>query len=287
MKRPRPVAASAEARTGAWKAAPPEDRGLTALQWAIRAGFWARGLTYAIMGGLALALALGAGTFGEAPNQQGALSLIARAGVGRVALVVVAVSLLAYAIWKFWQGIRGRGPEGGGGTGLIDRLGNLGGGIVYVGFCLVAVRILVGSAGNASAQPRQATTGVLGWPGGRVIVAVAGLVLIAISLHQLYITITTEFAQDVKTAEMSRREQRVFMFLGQVGLPARALVFALVGYFLLRAAIDYDPRSAVGTDGALARLYHEPLGPWLLGLVAAGLLIFAAFSALEGRYRRL
>jgi hypothetical protein len=239
------------------------------------------------MGALALALALGAGTFGEAPNQQGALSLIARAGIGRVALVVVAISLLAYAIWKFWQGIRGRGPEGGGGRGVFDRVGNLAGGVVYVGFCLVAVRILTGTAGNSSAQPRQAAAGVLGWTGGRAIVGAAGVLFIAISLHQLYMTITTEFATQTKTAEMSRRERRWFMFLGQVGLPARALVFALVGYFLLRAAIDFDPRTAVGTDGALARLSHEPLGPWLLGLVAAGLLVFAAFSVLEGRYRRL
>jgi hypothetical protein len=278
---------AAVAPTGRGTASRGEDRGLTALEWLIRAGFWARGLTYAIMGALALALAVGAGTFGEAPNQQGALSLIARGAVGRVALVVVAVTLLAYAIWKFWLGVRGRGPEGGGGRGVIDRIGNLGGGVVYVGFCLVAIRILAGSAGNASAQPRQATSGALGWPGGRFIVGAAGLVLIVISLNQLYITITTEFAQDTKTAEMSRRERRLFMFLGQVGLPARAIVFALVGYFLLRAAIDFDSRSAVGTDGALARLYHEPLGPWLLGLVAAGLLTFAAFSVLEGRYRRL
>jgi hypothetical protein len=284
MRGSRPLAADPPS---GWKSSGAEDRGATAVEWLIRAGFWARGFTYAVIGGLALALALGAGTFGEAPNQQGALSLLARAGVGRAALVVVAVSLLAYAIWKFWQGIRGRGPEGGGGRGFIDRLGNLGGGVVYVGFFLVAVRTLIGTAGNASAQTRQATAGVLSWPGGRFIVGAAGLVLIATSLHQLYITITTEFAQETKTAEMSRREQRVFMALGQVGLPARALVFALVGYFLLRAAIDFDSRTAVGTDGALSRLYHEPLGPWLLGLVAAGLLIFAAFSILEGRYRRL
>src|SRR4051794_26868563 len=71
-----------------------EDKRLVALEWLVRAGFWARGLTYAVMGGLALALALGAGTFGEAPNQQGALSLLAQTDLGRAALVVVAVSLL-------------------------------------------------------------------------------------------------------------------------------------------------------------------------------------------------
>lgn len=261
--------------------------GWAPLRWLVRAGFWARGLTYAMIGALALALALGAGTFGAVPNQQGSLVLLASTGLGRVALVVVAVSLLAYALWKLWQGVAGRGPEGGGGRDLQQRVANLGGAVVYLGFFLVAVRILAGSSSNGSAQPREATAGVLGWPGGQLLVGAAGAGLIAISLHQLYTTFTTEFADDARTEQMSRRELRAFMFLGQVGLPARALVFALVGYFLLRAAIDFDARSAVGTDGALARLYHEPLGPWLLGLVAAGLLVFAVFSILEGRYRRL
>lgn len=262
-------------------------RGWAPLRWLVRAGFWARGLTYGMIGALAFALALGAGTFGAAPNQQGSLALLARTGLGRAALAVIAASLLAYALWKLWQGVTGRGPEGGGGSDVAHRVGNLAGGIVYMGFFGVAVRILAGSAGNPSSQPRAATAGVLGWPGGPVLVGAAGIGLIAISLHQLFVTLTTEFADDTKTEQMSRRELRTFMFLGYIGLPARALVFGLVGYFLVRAAIDFDARSAVGTDGALARLYHEPLGRWLLGLVAAGLLVFAAFSILEGRYRRL
>jgi hypothetical protein len=64
-------------------------------------------------------------------------------------------------------------------------------------------------------------------------------------------------------------------------------VFALVGYFLLRTAIDFSPGQAVGVNGALARLQHEAFGPWLLGLVALGLLTFAAFSLFEARFRRL
>jgi hypothetical protein len=86
---------------------------------------------------------------------------------------------------------------------------------------------------------------------------------------------------------MGSAERRLFMLLGYVGLAARAVVFGLVGYFLLRTAIDFDPAKAVGVDGALARLHHQPLGPEALGLVAAGLLVFSAFSLLEARYRRL
>ena len=71
------------------------------------------------------------------------------------------------------------------------------------------------------------------------------------------------------------------------GLVARAAVFTLIGYFLIRTAIEFDASKAIGVDGALAKVNDQPLGPWLLGFVGAGLLIFAAFSFLEGRYRRL
>jgi hypothetical protein len=213
--------------------------------------------------------------------------LIARSALGRVALVVICAGLLAYAAWKLTQGIIGRGPEGGGSSRVQDRVANLGGGAVYIGFFIVAVRVLVGSPGNASAEPRRAASGVLGWPGGQVIVAVAGFALIAISLYQLYDAFRGRFAKDVETRRMDSASRRLFMVLGHTGLTARALVFAVVGYFVLRTATDFNPRNAVGVDGALARLHNQPLGPWILGLVATGLLTFAAFSLMEARYRRL
>ncbi len=257
------------------------------VQWLVRAGFVGRGVTYGMIGALALALALGAGTLGAAPNQQGALSVIARSIMGRVALVVIAAGLLAYALWKLSQGIFGHGPEGGGGSGLKDRVANLAGGLVYIGFFLVAVRVLTGSQGNSSSEPSHAAAGVLGWPGGQVLVAVAGVVLIAVSAYQLYDALTGRFADDQKTGEMGVRGRQLFMVVGRVGLVARTLVFALVGYFVVRTAVDFNPRNAVGIDGALSRLHHQPEGPWLVGVVALGLISFAAFSLLEARYRRL
>lgn len=256
-------------------------------QWLVRAGFVARAITYGVIGVLALALALGAGTAGTAPNQQGALTLIARNGFGRAALVAICAGLLAYALWKLTQGIFGTGPEGGGSVKPVDRVGNFAGGVVYLAFFAVALRILIGSSANASAQQKHAAAGVLSWPGGQEIVAIGGGVLIAISLYQLYDAVSGGFTDEAKTQEMGQAERRLFVVLGRVGLGARALVFALVGYFFVRTAIDFNPNDAVGLDGALARLHHQPLGPWILGFAAAGLIVFAAYSLLEGRYRRL
>jgi hypothetical protein len=256
-------------------------------QWMVRAGFVARGITYGVIGGLALAIALGAGTSGAAPNQQGALTLIARTPIGRAALVVLSAGLLAYALWKFGQGIFGRGPEGGGGVSLMDRMSNLAAGVSYLAFFILAVRVVGGSSGSAQGQQKHVTAGILGWPGGQLLVGAAGGILIVVSLVQLYDAIRANFADQIKTHEMEPAERRVFMLLGRVGIAARAIVFALVGYFLVRTAIDFDPNDAVGVDGALARLHQQLLGPWVLGLVAAGLVIFAAYSLMEGRYRRL
>jgi hypothetical protein len=213
--------------------------------------------------------------------------LIARTAIGRAALIVICAGFLAYALWKLTQGVLGRGPEGGGGPGLRNRVANLGGCVVYLTFFAVAIRILTGSSGSASGQEKHAAAGILGWPGGKFIVGFGGTVLISISAYQLYEALGGRFVRDQKRGRMGALERRVFMLLGYVGLSARALVFGLVGYFLVRTAIDFNPGSGVGLDGALARLHHQPLGPWALGLVAAGLITFATFSLLEARYRRL
>jgi len=255
--------------------------------WLVRAGFLARGITYGLIGVLALAIALGDKTMGAAPSQQGALELIARATLGRIALIAIAAGLLAYALWKLGQAFMGRGLEGSGGHDAKDRVANLAGGVAYLGFFAVAIRALMGSAGNASSESRQAAAGVLGWPGGQFLVGAAGATLIAISLYQAYDAVRGGFAGDSKLGQMSPDQRRMFMLLGRLGLGARSLVFVLVGYFLLDTAMDFNPQTAVSVDGAIARLHQQPMGAWLVGLVAAGLITFAVFSLLEGRYRRL
>jgi hypothetical protein len=266
-------------RTGALAAARP-------LGWLVRAGFIARGLTYGLIAAIAIRLAVDGHSPAARPNQQGALTLVAQAPLGRVAIVMIAVGLFAYALWKLALALLGRGPEGGGGTGAKDRLANLGGAVVYLAFGAVATRVLIGSAGNQAQEQRNAASGVLGWPGGRWIVGVGGAGLIAISAYQIYTALSEDFADDNKTGEMPRRARCLFMVLGRTGLTARALVFTLVGYFLVRTAIAFKP-SQLGVDGALSAVHSLPFGTWLLVLVAAGLLIFAVFSLFEARYQRL
>jgi hypothetical protein len=65
------------------------------------------------------------------------------------------------------------------------------------------------------------------------------------------------------------------------------VVLSLVGAFLIKAAVEYDPSNAVGLDGGLARLEHASYGPYLLGVVAAGLIAFGVYSLSNARYGRV
>jgi hypothetical protein len=254
-------------------------------EWFARAGIATRGVVYIVIGVLALKLALGDG--GKATNQQGALQTIAEQPFGTALLVLVAVGLAGYATWRLLRAALGHGPEGA--DDAKHRIDGLVSGIGYAALCVTAVKILAGSGGGSggSQQADKATGGVLGWPGGTWLVAIAGAVIIGVGLEQGYKAVKRKFLDDSKTGEMSHRVRQAFTALGVGGFLARMVVFTLIGYFLIKAALDFDPDKAITIDGALAHLGQASYGPILLGIVSAGLVCFGAYSIADARFRKV
>jgi hypothetical protein len=252
------------------------------LGWLARAGLVARGVVYGIIGVLALELALGKG--GKATNQEGALQTIAHQSFGKALLVLVAIGLAGYALWRLIRAIVGHGAEQS--DSGFERISALDSGIAYGILCVTAIEILTSSAGG-SGSPKETTGGVLGWTGGTVLVAIAGAALIGVAVYQGYKGLARKFLEDAKTGEMSEGVRHGYTALGVFGHVARAVIFALIGYGLIKAAIDYNPKQAIGLDGALRELAHSSYGPVLLGAVAAGLAGFALYSIVDARYRKV
>lgn len=244
----------------------------------------ARGLIYGIIGILAIKLAVGAG--GRTTNQQGAMRTIAHQPFGKVLLILVAIGLGGYALWRLVHALLGHGPEDS--DSGFERLAALGSGIVYAGLCAIAVEILVASASSGgSGNTPKTTSGVLDWPAGAWLVGIAGTVLIGIGLYQGYRGLSKDFLKESKTEQMSPRVRNWIEWIGSFGHLARMVVFGLVGAFLIKAAVDYNPNQAVGLDGALAKIAHASYGPFMLAIVAAGLIAFGVYSISDSRYRRL
>jgi hypothetical protein len=116
-------------------------------------------------------------------------------------------------------------------------------------------------------------------------VAAAGLAIVGVGLWNLYRGLATKFDDKWRTGELSPAVRKWGTRVGVVGHVARFVVFGLVGVFLVKAALDYRPKDAIGIDGALQKLAHASYGPFLLGMTAAGLVAYGLYCLVDAKLR--
>lgn len=251
--------------------------------WLARAGLVAKGVSYGIVGALAVKLAAGHG--GAATSRQGALHALAQERFGQIMLILLAIGFASYAVWRAVQAFATPADEG---KDWVKRVGYLGRAAIYVGLTFSAFSILLGDSGGGSSQTGKAhktTAVVLSWPAGTWLVGLGGAILIGVGLWNAYRGLARKFEDKWNTGGMGAAARRWGARVGVVGHLARAVVFTLIGVFVIRAALQYDPKEAVGLDGALQKLASANYGPYLLGLTAAGLIAYGLFCLADARFR--
>ena len=250
---------------------------------AARVGFVAKGIVYALIGLLAFQVALGDS---EQTDQKGALQAVAEKPGGSIVLWLMVIGFFGYALWRWSEAIWGRRDETDDKKRMAKKIGSALNGLVYAGFGVMAFKTVTsGSSGGNTGS--DITAKVLEWPGGQTIVFIGGLVIIAIAVALTIRGLKTDFEKHLDTSRMSPSTFTAVRRLGQAGYVARGAVFAVVGIFVCKAAMDYKPGKAAGFDVALKQIADAPAGTFLLILCSLGLIAFGAYCVAEARYRRL
>ncbi len=251
-----------------------------------RFGFVIRGLIYAIIGVLALQLAVGAG--GATATPSSAIALIGRQPLGKYLLVVVVAGLAGYSLWGFVRAILDPLGRGTSAKGLLDRAGFL---FSAVSYGLLLIPTVMALMNKPTSSAASSTPGVpaslLSGPYGKWLIVAFGLFWIAAGVGQLVTAYVAHFTRDLKTGSMSAQEVKAATWLGRIGFAARGIVFGLIGVIILQTAFAVGARQAQGFDGALAALAHAPYGEVLLGAIAIGLILFGAYSALCAKWNKI
>jgi hypothetical protein len=254
------------------------------LELLARLGYAARGLVSLLIGLLALLAAIGHG--GEVTGSKGALQTLFSQPWGTALLAVVALGLFGFALWRALQAILDADGLGGSWRAFATRAGQLVSAAVHVGLGIFAVSLLMGtsSGGDEEQVTRDWTRWILSQPFGRWLVGAAGLAVLGAALGMAGKAWTASFREHLSCG---RDTASWVIPLGRAGYAARAVVFLIIGGFLLVAAWQSDPGEARGLGGALLAVQEQPFGRALFGLAALGLAAFGAFGFAEAAYRRI
>jgi hypothetical protein len=123
--------------------------------------------------------------------------------------------------------------------------------------------------------------------GGQLLVGAIGVALIVAGIAMVIQGWRVDFEKELDTARMGTTTRSVVEKLGRFGYIARGIVFGLAGFFVVQAAVNFNPKEANGLDVALRSVAQASYGTFLLLLIALGLIAFGLYSLTEVKYRRL
>jgi len=251
-----------------------------------RVGLVGQGVVATIVGLLAIRIAMG--DKDEAATSEGAVAWLAQQPFGKFLLVALTVALFALALWRFLCAAMGDPVEG---SEPKDRVKYAVLGVVYLLLAITTLGITIANwtgddteanaeSGDESSQ--QAASTLFDWPAGRWLVGILGVALIGYAGYNFYKQVVRkEFAERLDADESSW-----VVRLGEFGYAAQSLVYAVIGYFFIQAAIAFRSTTAKGPSGALIELADTTWGKVMLWVIAIGLFAYGIFCIAEAKYRK-
>ena len=242
------------------------------VEWGARAGYVASGIVHLLVAWIAASLAMSASS--KDADQSGAFRTLSEHPLGKVLMVAMALGLVLLAIWQVTEAVRA--------SAWKDRIKPLGKCLAYLMLASPAITLLVTRQADSGGQTQQTTRTVMSVPGGKVLVVLAGLVVVGVGAYHVYKGLTKKFRQDL--VEHPGRAAEV---AGTIGYAAKGIALLIAGGLLAWAGMTGDTEQARGLDGAFKALLEVSFGRVLVVVIAVGLLCFAAYCVVRARFARV
>ncbi|MEL1250326.1 DUF1206 domain-containing protein [Aurantiacibacter gilvus] len=240
--------------------------------WLVRVGYFSRAILYATLGLIALT------SMGRiADGTSGIFQAIEDYPLATAILWLMVVGLFAYALFRLASTFLDIEHNGNDSKGWAKRIGHAGSAIGHLALAYTAFQFAT-SGQSSGGGAEGAAAGVLAMPMGGIVLGLLGLAFLGAAVFQAKKAWTAEFMHRI-----SSRAPSATRSMGRAGYAARAAVFLIIGWSLVKAGFMSGGSEQVKTLGdAVASLSGS--GVWFT-LVAVGLLVFGLFSLLLARYR--
>lgn len=253
-----------------------------ALAWTVpvmRAGYAGRGLTYLVVAGFSL-WAIWHG--GQAQGTGSALAQLETTTGGSILIPLIALGLLAYAMWQLIAAFLDLDAHGSEAKGIVARTGMTISGLLHVALAFAALSLLFSSGGSeGESRIGQWVGAVMGWPGGRWIVGLAGLAIIGAGAKYIIEGWTAGYEKYLAASSFTSRWRTAL----RIGDAAHGVAISVIGLLFLLAAWRANPSQAGGLAGAFDWLGEQAYGRALVAALCVGLLGFSLFCFVNARWR--
>ncbi|MFD1095858.1 DUF1206 domain-containing protein [Salegentibacter chungangensis] len=256
----------------------------TKLKKVARTGYVAKGIVYGITGVLTFLAAFNMG--GQKAGKLQVMDFLEKQPFGNVLLVLIAIGLLCYVVWRFIQSFQDPEHIGEDTKGKIKRVAFFISGLIYLGIAGYAVMQLLntGSSSGGSGGPMSS---ILTGSAGVYIFAIIGISLAGTAIYQIRRALTGKYLKNFDYKSISEEKRRkTIKNTGYLGHIARGIIFGILSFFFIRAAIHSDTNDIKSTADAFSFLQDSSYGSWLMGIVAAGLVCYAIYVFMVARYRK-
>ncbi|MEK0155933.1 DUF1206 domain-containing protein [Arthrobacter oryzae] len=253
-----------------------------ALDVVARSGFAVMALLHIVIGAIAIALALGQP--GQA-EPTGAIEQLAANPWGPAVMWAGLTGCAGLAVWQLSEAtLRARHLPAGQRAGKFISSGFLA--VAYGSVGLTFAGFAVGMRGDSGDSTRDFSTTLIRSPLGVPALIALGLTIIGIGIYFIVKGIRKQFKDELHHFEGTRRGQ-VISALGVAGHAAKGVALILVGLLFIVAAATNRPGESTGLDGSLKALRDHAAGPYLLTVIAAGLISYGVFALIRARFGRM
>ena len=251
-----------------------------------KVGLTAKGIVYCLIGALAFMAAFELGGNGaDDSGKTGAFRFVMEATYGQILLALIALGLLCYSIWRLISAIKDTEHKGTDAKGIAVRLRYAFSGLVYGSLAYYAAKLVMGNGGGSGDSRQTLAHELLQQPFGQWLVGIVAAGTAMAGIYQIYLGVSEKYRKSVQKAGLHHKTEAMLIRAGKAGFIARGIVWIIIGWLFLKAALNSNSQEAGGTSSAFQFLENSSYGSYLLGAVALGLICYGVFMFLRAKYQ--
>lgn len=252
-----------------------------------KTGLFAKGIVYCLIGLLALMSAFQID--GQAPSRSdksGAIQYLLEMPGGKVILLLLAIGLFAYSIWRFVQAFLNTENKGSKPKGIGKRLTYFISGVAYLAICYPIIKgLIAGTPGSGSSRSKLQQ--LMEHPSGTWVMAGIAILFAGIGIYQIGYGNSEKYRKHVDVQELGQKASLSLLRAGKIGYISRGIVWLIIAFLFMKAAYHQNASEAGDTGSAFSFVQDGPFGTYLLATLALGVICYGVMNFIRAAFEKV